>query len=83
MKRRRLYTSNALETPDSATTSKIDYSAKRRILEVEYSNGKIYHYHHVEPEIWDLYRKTVLSGGSSGQFVNYVIKPKYLEFERI
>ena len=61
----------------------IDYSEKQRILQVEYTNHQVYQYKKVEPEVWKEYRDVVLSGGSSGTFVNTRIKPHYPDFEKI
>ena len=83
MKGRRLHTPNVLKTPDSGTTFLIDYSEKRRILEVEFTSRQVYQYKKVEPEVWKEYRDVVLSGGSSGNFVNTRIKPYYPDFKKL
>ena len=77
MKSKRFYSANRLETPKSQSTVYIDYSAKKNVLEVEFTGGKAYHYFDVEPRIWEEYKSTVLSGGSSGEYVNFTIKPNY------
>lgn len=77
MKGIRLNTKNILYTPKSGTTTCIDYSIKNAILEVEFTGGKVYHYLKVEPPVWEEYKELILSGGSSGEFVNRKIKPKY------
>lgn len=76
MPRKRLSLQNHLPTPGSETTLSINYSEELNILEVEFRGG-IYHYLNVEPEVWEAYKSTVESGGSSGRFVNYEIKPFY------
>lgn len=77
MKRKRLDRKTALYTPDSGTTVLINYSETDRILEVEFTGGRTYHYYPVEPEVWERYKDIVQSGGSSGNFVNTVVKPNY------
>jgi len=77
MKTKRFYSSNKLYTPKSKSTIYIDYSATKKQLEVEFMGGKAYHYFNVEPEVWEEYKNIVLSGGSSGEYVNFIIKPKY------
>lgn len=77
MKDKRLNTKNKLSTPKSGTTAYIDYSTKNKILEVEFTAGKAYHYLEVELPVWEEYRELILAGGSSGEFVNRRIKPEY------
>ena len=77
MLHKRLNNTTKIYTPASGTTVYIDYSSKLRILEVEFSAGKTYHYHGVTPEVWNAYKHLIASGGSSGEFVNRKIKPKY------
>jgi len=55
----------------------VNYSPIGRVLEVQFTGGEVYHYLHVEPETWEDYRAEILSGGSSGAFVNKRIKPFY------
>lgn len=83
MKSRRLHTPNVVKTPNSGTTLLIDYSENRRTLEVEFINRQVYQYKKVEPEVWKEYRDVVLSGGSSGNFVNTRIKPYYPDFKKL
>jgi hypothetical protein len=76
MAAKRLSRKNRLLTPGSETTVAINYSEASRTLEVEFKGG-VYHYLNVEPEVWEEYRSIVESGGSSGRFVNFQIKPFY------
>lgn len=76
MPQKRLSRKNRLPTPGSETTIAINYSEELNILEVEFQGG-IYHYLNVAPEVWEAYKSTVESGGSSGRFVNHKIKPFY------
>ena len=80
-KKARLNSKNKLETPSSGTTIAIDYSAKDKLLEVQFLPGKVYHYKKVEPDIWRKYKEIVISGGSSGLFVNTEVKPFYEYYE--
>jgi hypothetical protein len=77
MKKKRLDKKTAIETPASGTTVLINYSTSRSILEVEFRGGRVYHYKKVERPKWEEYETIVLSGGSSGIFVNTKIKPFY------
>jgi hypothetical protein len=77
MKQKRLTNRNRILTPASETTVVVNYSSVSRILEVEFTGGKIYHYLQVEPEVWEDYKTTIQAGGSSGTFVNKRIKPFY------
>jgi len=77
MKSKRLNSKNKLNTPSSGTTNYVDYSAEKKILEVEFTGGKTYHYLNVEPAVWQNYKKVIMEGKSSGEFVNYFIKPNY------
>ena len=72
-----LNTRSKILTPSSGTTVYIDYSARKKILEVEFVNGQIYHYHEVESVVWEEYQIIIKSGGSSGIYVNTKIKPRY------
>ena len=74
---------NAIQTPGSGTTIAINYSKAEHVLEVVFIGGKVYHYYGVEPEVWEEYKNVVLSGRSSGTFVNTRIKPHYLKFEEV
>lgn len=77
VRRRRLTNKDKVYTPTSETTVSLNYSPVSEVLEVEFKGGKVYHYLHVKPEVWDQYRITVRTGGSSGGFVNEQIKPNY------
>ena len=60
----------------------INYSKERKILEVEYKqNNRVYHYLRVEEDMWEKYKEVVISGESSGVFVNTEIKPNYDGYE--
>lgn len=77
MRRKRLTNRNRIYTPSSETTVYVNYSPVSEVLEVEFSGGKVYHYLHVKPDVWEDFRTTIRSGGSSGVFVNKRIKPFY------
>jgi len=83
MKRKRLSRKNAVYTTRlSDTTVMINYSEKEKLLEIEFTGGRIYHYFKVPPELWEEYRAHLKAEGSSGAFVNTRIKPFY-SFEEI
>lgn len=82
MDSRKFNSKNKIFTPTSGTTAYIDYSAQQKTLEVEFLGGKTYRYFNVKPETWEAYKKIITSGGSSGRFVNFEIKPNY-RFEEI
>ncbi|HEY6978679.1 MAG TPA: KTSC domain-containing protein [Chitinophagaceae bacterium] len=74
---------NRIYTPSSSTTSFINYSGSRQILEVQFKEtGNMYHYFHVPEDVWKEYKKEIMTGRSSGKFYNRKIKPVY-EFEEI
>lgn len=77
MRRKRLTNQNKIYTPSSETTISLNYSPVSQVLEVEFTGGKIYHYLHVTPDVWEDFRTLIKSGGSSGTFVNRRIKPFY------
>lgn len=58
---------------DSTAIARTGYSGAKRILRLEYRNGRIYDYFDVPPEIY----KEMLSADSAGEFVNLEIKPNY------
>lgn len=74
---RKLPRKNLIYTPASDTTETINYSEKLGILEIRFTGGRTYHYTGVPEKVWNEYKKIVQEGGSSGNFVNYKIKPLY------
>ncbi|HEY0056174.1 MAG TPA: KTSC domain-containing protein [Pedobacter sp.] len=81
MKTGELKTKNKLSTPGSGTTVYIDYSEEKKVLEVGFDGGKVYHYLEVEQSVWMKYKSLILKGESSGVFVNTQIKPVYQYIE--
>lgn len=75
--RHKRITVKRLATPDSETTEYIDYSVKRKCLEVGFRGGRAYQYLNVEIERWEDFRRAILAGGSSGTYINTIIKPNY------
>jgi hypothetical protein len=74
---KRLDKRNAIYTPASDATIMINYSKTLKKLEVEFTNGKVYHYLEVENDKWQKYKSEIDKGRSSGEFVNKKIKPFY------
>jgi hypothetical protein len=78
MKYKRLSRKNAIYTTRSSdTTVLVNYEAKEKILEVEFTGGRVYHYLNVSAKLWQEYKDLLQAGGSSGKFVNTRIKPFY------
>jgi hypothetical protein len=76
MKHKRLSRKKAIYTSRSSeTTVLVNYDEKEKILEVEFTGGRVYHYLNVNPKLWQEYKDTLQAGGSSGKFVNTRIKP--------
>jgi hypothetical protein len=81
---KRLNPQKRIYTRSSSTTTYINYSKSRKILEVEFKDtGKAYQYFHVPQNVWNEYKQEIKSGGSSGKFYNKKIKPVYTEYEEI
>jgi hypothetical protein len=84
MKQKRLSRKNAIYTTrTSEATVMVNYAIGQRILEVEFTGGRVYHYLKVPPRLWEEYIDDMQSGGSSGNFINKQIKPfyKYIEIK--
>ncbi len=82
MKIRKLSRKNLIYTGQSGTTVFVNYSESLRVLEVKYRNeNRVYHYLKVELDVWEIFKKEIASGGSSGVFVNTIIKPFFKGIE--
>ena len=57
----------------SSAVDKVGYDAPRRLLRLMYTNGRVYDYFDVPPNIYD----ELLQAESVGEFVNLEIKPHY------
>ena len=75
--KQRLKKRNAVDTKQSSTTSLINYSEDMGVLEVEFVDGRVYHYKGVELDKWEEYKEWVEEGRSSGYFLKKFIKPYY------
>jgi len=73
---KRLSWRNRISTPESGTTTFINYDDEKNILEVGFADGD-YHYFNVPQDVWEGYKTFIESGGSSGKFVNLIVKPFY------
>lgn len=62
---------------DSTAIARIGYDAARRILRLQYTNGRIYDYLDVPSTMY----RQLLKAESAGEFVNLEIKPEYKYFE--
>ncbi len=74
---------NFLATPSSTATNNLNYSQKDKILEVEYKKGNTYQYLKVPVKHWKEYKNSVLSGDSSGIFVNTKIKEAGYDYREV
>ena len=61
------------EPVDSSAANAVRYNAKRRWLDVEYSNGRRYRYFDVPAEV----HQELLAADSIGTYLNQCIKPDY------
>lgn len=78
---KRLSWKNFIATPQSEATSFINYDDKKNILEVKFPDG-VYHYFDVPQNVWEGFKDFIEAGGSSGKFVNLIIKP-YYKYEKV
>ena len=74
---------NYLRTPASTATNYLNYSEKDKILEIEYKQGNIYQYLNVPMKHWLQYREAVISGDSSGVYVNKLIKEAGYDYREV
>ena len=58
---------------DSTAITLVGYDRTNRILRLQYTNGRIYDYPDVPPEIY----RQLLNAESAGEFVNLEVKPNY------
>ncbi len=58
---------------DSSAVCSVGYDPKSLVLEIEYTNGSIYDYYDVPPEIYQEF----CEADSMGTFVNFRIKPNF------
>ncbi|MCU0542722.1 MAG: KTSC domain-containing protein [Oscillatoriaceae cyanobacterium Prado104] len=63
----------AMEPVNSAMARAIGYNEEEQVLQVEFSNGSVYQYSDVEPEIWE----SLQDADSTGRFFNSEIKGYY------
>jgi hypothetical protein len=78
---KRLSWKNFIATPQSGATSFINYDDEKYILEVKFPDG-VYHYFDVPQDVWEGFKDYIQAGGSSGKFVNTIIKPFY-KYEKL
>ena len=58
---------------DSSAVCSIGYDPKLLLLEIEYTNGSVYDYYGVSPEVYQEF----CEADSMGAFVNFRIKPNF------
>jgi hypothetical protein len=62
----------------STAVRTMGYDENEWVLQVEFSNGKLYNYFRVPPHEY----RSLLEAGSKGEYVNRQIKP-YYEYEEL
>jgi hypothetical protein len=77
----RLRTKNFRRVRSNAVDS-IDYSAKVKIIEVEFKGANIYHYLNVKRTEWDKMIEFADKGEGLGVYINQVFKQPYDKGER-
>ena len=63
----------------SATMSSVGYDRNKKILEIQFSSGDIYHYFNVPYKVYD----RLMNASSHGQYFNIHIKDAGFHFEKI
>jgi len=58
---------------DSTAIARVGYDDARRVLSIEYRNGRTYDYFDVPAAVY----MDLLSAASAGEFINLEIKPNY------
>ena len=61
---------------ESSAVVSIGYDAEQRILEIEYTGGRVYRYPGVPPEEYE----ALMGAESIGTFVNKEVRAKYLDY---
>jgi death on curing protein len=70
---RKRYVAMQMKVTRSSAIAGIAYDSDRKVLRLEYTNGRRYNYFDVPPEVYE----ELLDAKSAGEFVNRVIKPNY------
>ncbi len=58
---------------ESTMANAVGYDPDREVLQIEFKNGSVYQYEHVEEETWE----EMISSNSTGKFFNREIKGNY------
>ena len=69
----RLHTKNFRRITSEAAIS-IDYYSKLKIIEIEYKNGKIYHYLNMNKKVWNKFLEFANKGKGLGAYINQDFK---------
>jgi KTSC domain len=64
---------------DSAAVRSVGYDVRRKVLQVELTNGAVYDYVGVSQEDYEAF----FIAQSKGQYYNWVIKPNYPEYHLV
>jgi death-on-curing protein len=70
---RKRYLTMQMKVIRSSAIARIGYDFDKKVLRLEYTNGRRYDYFDVPPEVYE----ELLEAESAGEFVNVVIKPNY------
>ncbi len=57
----------------SEVLSSIGYDHEEAVLEIEFRNGRIYHYYAVPPSVY----KALMASESAGNYFNHEVKDRY------
>ena len=60
---------------DSHAANNINYDEKKKIIEIEYKNGRIYHYLDMDKNDWKKLLKYADKGEGFGAYINQKFKP--------
>ena len=72
-KGKRLHTGNFLQVMSRAAIS-IDFDAGKRVIEIEFINGDVYHYYKVPQQLWTGILEVIAAGDSLGTYLNQHFK---------
>ena len=68
---------------DSTAVEYVGYDRRSRELHVTYAGGREYLYRRVPPLVFHQLKAVDAAGGSIGQFVNWRVKPVYLDYSEV
>lgn len=69
--------SKSLFTTKSSTIHRVEYLEQKKILEIEFRSGNVYHYYNFPSRLWKVFQLYIECGGSAGSFFNEYIKNEF------